>query len=300
MGTLTTEVSNKHSYVALIFEFDDILAPDSTSTLLKQCGLDVGAFWQEKVKPLVDAGYDPTLAYLNCLLEAIREQKALGSLTVQHLRDFGAELDKTLYPGLPHLFRDLAAIAASYKRVKLEFYIVSSGLQDFIAGSKIVSDHFTAVYGSLLGPDYGVLRNIKRCINFTEKTRYLFEISKSEDPAKKSADARPVNPLFVNRYVPFQMRRIPFKNMIFVGNAFVDVPCFSVIKAGGGLTFGVTNHKAKMSARQVFESSLSPERPMSVHVPGYEEQNSLRALLRAAVATRCSQIQLEHEEVLEA
>ena len=45
--------------IAVIFDFDDTLAPDSTSGFLQDLGVDVKAFWQQ-VKPLVDAGWDPS------------------------------------------------------------------------------------------------------------------------------------------------------------------------------------------------------------------------------------------------
>jgi hypothetical protein len=33
--------------VALIFDFDDTLAPDSTTKLLREHGIDTNKFWQE-------------------------------------------------------------------------------------------------------------------------------------------------------------------------------------------------------------------------------------------------------------
>ncbi len=290
-------VANQTIFLALVFEFDDVLAPDSTSTLLRLCGLDPVKFWSRDVSTLVQAGYDPVPAYLTSILENIGDQKPLGSLTNKSLRKLGRELDQSLYPGLSQLFADLREIASAYKRIQLEFYIVSSGLQEMIEGSTVVQKHFNGVYGSQLAEDSerGLLKHIKRCVTFTEKTRYLFEISKGI--AQRDTIG---NPLLVNQYVPPQSRRIPFKNMIFVGDSLVDMACFSIIKREGGLTFGVLNSEARMSAKEALESSLRPERPMSMHLPIYEGRSPLGVLLRAAVATRCSQIQLEHEEILEA
>jgi len=59
------------SLVAVIFDFDDTLLPDSTSALLREHGLDPDDFWSHRVKALVDQGYDPPLAYLNLLLQEI-------------------------------------------------------------------------------------------------------------------------------------------------------------------------------------------------------------------------------------
>jgi phosphoserine phosphatase len=51
--------------IALIFDFDDTLTPDSTNKLLHKYGIDTKEFWEVSVKKLVDDEWDPTLAYLN-------------------------------------------------------------------------------------------------------------------------------------------------------------------------------------------------------------------------------------------
>ena len=43
-----------HEIIAIIFDFDDTLAPDSTSGYLGRCGIDVPRFWKEEVKALTE------------------------------------------------------------------------------------------------------------------------------------------------------------------------------------------------------------------------------------------------------
>ena len=50
--------------IAVILDFDDTLAPDSTSGYLGQCGIDVPRFWQHEVEPLLQDNWDPVPAYL--------------------------------------------------------------------------------------------------------------------------------------------------------------------------------------------------------------------------------------------
>jgi FMN phosphatase YigB (HAD superfamily) len=40
--------------VAVIFDFDDTLVPDSTSKLLKEHGIDPTAFWQHDARRLIE------------------------------------------------------------------------------------------------------------------------------------------------------------------------------------------------------------------------------------------------------
>ena len=41
--------------IAVIFDFDDTLATDSTSAFLKSIGVDVSDFWKYKVQQLIDS-----------------------------------------------------------------------------------------------------------------------------------------------------------------------------------------------------------------------------------------------------
>src|SRR5437016_2677501 len=119
--------------IALIFDFDDTLLPDSTSELLRQHGLDPEKFWSVNAKRLLDLGYDPTLAYLNLLLDNIGKGKPLGLLTNSQLRQFGETLDSTYYPGVKSLFTELrASLGKLSKDLEIEFYVISGGLLEVI------------------------------------------------------------------------------------------------------------------------------------------------------------------------
>src|SRR5690348_7330557 len=102
-------MSTAHEVLAVIFDFDGTLVPDSTTKLLAEHKIDTDQFWGQEAKALVDEGFDPTLAYLELILDRIGPGKPLGDLTSAKLRDFGAGLDKDFYPGLATLFKDLRA-----------------------------------------------------------------------------------------------------------------------------------------------------------------------------------------------
>ena len=278
--------------IAVIFDFDDTLVPDSTTGLLKKYGVDTDSFWSRDVKKLVSSGYDQSLAYLKLMMDKIGEGKDLGLLTRSDLIKFGASLDSTFYPGIPRLFADLKKIVDKYQDIQIEFYVISGGIQDIIEGSKIAKDNFQGIYASRLCGDSegGVLRNIMRCITFTEKTRYVYEINKGFRPEQTLK-----NPNLVNQAVEQTERRIPFKNMIYIGDGLTDIPCFSLIDHFGGLTFGVFNPEDENSAKKVVRDFLQPHRVKSINAPKYGPKDDLGALLRTAVASRCTRIQLDRE-----
>jgi hypothetical protein len=97
--------------VALIFDFDDTLVPDSTTTLLKNSGIETNKFWQD-ARTLVEQGYDQPSAYLKLILDNVGDGKALGNLTNAKLRELGASLDDDFYPGLPQFFDDTGRSSA--------------------------------------------------------------------------------------------------------------------------------------------------------------------------------------------
>jgi len=228
---------------------------------------------------------------LNLLVREVGPGKPLGELTNEKLREFGGSLDNTWFPGLPDLFENLRVLAEDYRDISIEFYIISGGLQPVIEGSAHVQKYFAAVYGCQLAedPEKGTLSDIKRCVTFTEKTRFLFEINKGI-PAN---DAK-TQPHLVNELVPEEKRPVPFRNMIYIGDGFTDIPCFSLVKKGEGLAFGVFQ-SGKESAKQAFQMFLKTKRVSSLHHPDYGPDAELGSLLRAAVSERCSNIMIRAE-----
>lgn len=271
--------------IAVIFDFDDTLVPDSTSQLLKSEGIDPVAFWTTEAKALVDQGYDPPTAYLNLLLDRVGPGKPLGTLTNQALRDFGATLDSTWFPGLPALFSELEELVKPHRDVTVEFYIISGGLEEIITGSSIVRKHFKGWYGCQFGedPETGLVRYIKRCVTFTEKTRYIFEINKGI-----TAEESRTKPHLVNEVYP-DPRRVPLDHMIYVGDGLTDIPCFSLLKHDGGHPIGVFGAGAE-SAKQAFKKFLRTSRVIGAYSPDYTRD--LGTVIRAAVTVMASNIAL--------
>jgi hypothetical protein len=177
-------MSTPHATLAVIFDFDDTLVPDSTTALLEKHGLDPKKFWGTDAKALVQAGYDPSHAYLKLILDNIGTGKPFGRLRNKDLREFGETLGRHFFPGVATLFKDLRGIVSKFRDINIEFYVVSGGLQEIIEGCELIKKNFSGIYGCELAGDTedGELRNIKRCITFTEKTRYLFEINKGVNP----------------------------------------------------------------------------------------------------------------------
>lgn len=280
--------------IALVFDFDDTLLPDSTSELLEAHGIDAMEFWRNEAKALLDKGYDPTHAYLNLIIDRVGKNRPLGLLNNEALNQFGSTLDNTFYPGVKSLFKDLRKLVSDVsENLNIEFYVISGGLQAVMDGSKFIRNNFTATYGCQFGEcdKTGLIKNIKRAITFTEKTRYLFEINKGISP-----DDTDKNQYVVNRDINKTDRRIPFKNMIYLGDGHTDVPCFSLIKQNGGIAFGIFRPGEEASARKAFLDFLRTDRVLSTHAPRYTQKAELGALLRIAVENIANRILVDSKQ----
>lgn len=280
--------------LAVIFDFDDTLMPDSTTAFLASRGIDTRRFWQHEIKDLVSLGYEPSLAYLNKILDFSGDGAPLGKVTNHDLVRFGEKLDSEFFPGLNAMFKDLRAIARTVSAdINVEYYIVSGGLQALIEGSGFVRKHFSAVYGCQFSEhaQTGEIQHIKRCVTFTEKTRYLFEINKGIRPEQVLQ-----NQYMVNTDIPLKRRRVPFKNMIYVGDGLTDIPCFSLVQRMGGLSFGVFNPQEQASAKRALMEFLHTDRVISMHAPKYRKNDELGSLLRAAVSSIAARTLLERNE----
>lgn len=273
--------------LAVVFDFDDTLAPDSTTKFLVSKGVDPVSFWADAGK-LIAQGFDPALAWLKLFLDNVGDDKPFGQLTNPELAAFGPTLDNDFFPGVPGVFQDLQSIVSEYEDVSIEFYIVSGGLRTLISSSEVVQANFKAVYGcELAGEIDGPLRYIKRCVTFTEKTRYIFEINKGIPQAKADKNAG-----LVNAAVPPSERRIPLSNMIYVGDGMTDIPAFSLLDHNKGLGFGVFDPSDEAKAKRAFTEFLQSKRVTNMNPPNYESKQALGSLLRAAVAGKCTQLQV--------
>ena len=240
--------------IAVVWDFDKTLIPGNMqSPLFARYGVDERAFWDE-----VDALGDFYLAhgarrvaddslYLNHILEYVRAGvfKGLSNAT---LLELGAEL--TYHPGMPDFLarlRDTVHDEPAFQRadVTLEHYVVSTGLRPMIEGSAIrpyVEDVWACEFIEAHHPP-GYVRPEQRQlfpsteitalgyqIDNTSKTRALFEIN-------KGTNKRPE--IHVNSALSADLRRVPFEHMIYIADGPSDVPAWSVVRANGGLAFGV-------------------------------------------------------------
>lgn len=235
--------------VAVVWDFDKTLSPHYMQRpIFEAYDIDEQVFWDE-VNALPDyyrrAGItvQRDTCYLGHLLAYVRAGRMPG-LTNARLRELGACIE--FFPGVPELFASLRAAVShplhQEHDIRLEHYVVSTGLVEMIRGSAIAA-HLDGIYGSefieepaapgyaLSGtPKHGPISQIAGFLDNTTKTRALFEINKgvNKEPS-----------ITVNDSIPEDERRVPFTNMIYIADGPSDIPSFSVVKKHGGQTCAV-------------------------------------------------------------
>ena len=262
--------------IALVWDFDKTLIPGyMQDPIFEAFNIDESAFWREvNALPAYFARQGvtvhPDTAYLNHLLTYVQHGQMTG-LTNARLRELGAQI--RFHPGLPDFFR---AIREQLDRnpevqrfeIRLEHYIVSTGLKAMILGSAI-NPYVNGVWasefleappapgfdadptldldanhsdlGEPLFPVHGVAQ-IAAAYDNTSKTRALFEINKGSntDPS-----------IQVNATMRHEDRRVPFQHMIYIADGPSDVPAFSVMRQNHGIGYAVYDPANPASLKQV-------------------------------------------------
>ena len=241
--------------IACVWDFDKTLIPGyMQGPLFSRYGIDEPNFWHE-VNSLSEfyreRGYNVSgeTVYLNHLLTCVRNGPMKG-LSNEILRECGKDIE--FYAGLPEFFQDLRDFVRTRPEcvkhdIRLEHYIISTGLAEMIRGSRI-APCVNGIWGcelieNPLPPGFLTqkelpldpnreISQIGMMIDNTTKTRALFEINKGSNK----------NPsIDVNSDIKPEDRRVPFQNMIYIADGPSDVPCFSVVKKNGGKTYAVYN-----------------------------------------------------------
>jgi hypothetical protein len=229
--------------MAICYDFDGTLAPGNMQehNFLPALGIEAEEFWAEVKALAKKQDSDEILAYMKLMIEYARS----GGIPVRRsdFLDLGAKLD--FFPGVRQWF----ARSRDYARergVKLEHFIISSGLREMIEGTKIAGE-FAEIYASGFmydangSPEWPAL-----AINYTTKTQFLFRINKGTREAYDNS--------VINAYVPKGERDIPFENMVYIGDGSTDIPCFRLVKQEGGCSIAVYpkgDEKAKAKVEEM-------------------------------------------------
>ncbi len=221
-------MAEKMPVVAMMYDFDKTLSTKDMQeySFIPKLGLTAQEFWEQSNALARKEKMDRILSYMYMMVRMSKDKH-------QPIRreDFVALGKKIqLYPGVESWFARINAFALE-QGVRVEHYLISSGLKEIVEGCSIF-DQFKEVYASeFLYDENGVAVWPKLAVNYTAKTQFLFRINKGVLDISNDLD--------LNRSIPDELRPVPFRNMIYIGDGLTDVPCMKLVKLNRGQSLAV-------------------------------------------------------------
>lgn len=262
------KVKENKPVVAICYDFDKTLTPDDMQAqgFIQSVGYDVNSFWEKSNGLAEQNEMDQNLAYMYTMLH---ESEGKVLFTKKSLRDYGSKIQ--LFPGVEEWFERIRDYAKD-KGVIIEHYIISSGLKEMIEGTKVASS-FECIYASsFYYNDRDVAEWPAQVVNYTNKTQFIFRIEKG---------TLDINDSGINDYFPTETMRIPFRNIIYIGDSDTDIPCMKLVNSNGGHSIGVYN-PATQKKEKVYK--MMHDNRIKYFAPAdYSEGSELDALVKAII-----------------
>ncbi len=256
--------------VAICYDFDKTLSPDDMQAqgFIQKLENQIDEFWEKSNGFAIKNDMDQNLAYM-FTMKTESEGKVLFTKT--ELEKFGSEVK--LFPGVEDWFERIRKYGEE-KGVIVEHYIISSGLKEMIEGTSIAKKGaFKKIYATSFYCDKnGVAVWPAQVVNYTNKTQFLFRITKG---------VLDVNDSKVNDFFSESDLRVPFRNMVYLGDSDTDIPCMKLVKTRGGYSIGVfnpeTNDKTKVY-------KMTCDNRIDYFVPAdYSENTELDTLIKTII-----------------
>ena len=266
--------------VAFLYDFDMTLCTTDMQNyaFIRSLGMTPTEFWALANGFGRQNRIDGILAYMYTMIQE-SEQKNVP-FTRQDLVEKGRSI--VLFPGVQEWFGRINAYGAE-QGVQVEHYIISSGLREIIEGSTI-SGEFKEIYASEFYYDENG-RPVwpKLAVNFTAKTQFVYRINKGVLDVSDDKT--------LNDSMPDDSKRVPFHNMIYVGDGLSDVPCMKMMRAYGGQAIAVYQESNRLGV----EDLLAKGRVDFIFKADYSEGTALDTTVKNIIRKMAISDQLWEE-----
>lgn len=225
-----------HRRIAVVFDFDETLAPNTTDAMLRHLGFDPGRIRSERVQPLVDDGWESRLAEAHVLTSISNGPH--GPVTVETFAQVAEKLE--IYPGVPAMFdRVIESARKVVEDVEVEFHLVTAGFVH-IPMATAIADRFTSIIGGHWAFDgEGRIVTPKSTVGHYAKVRHLMAIAKGVESIEADRDDD------VDAYLSEQDWHVPFEQMVFVGDGDSDLPSFDFLQSHAGMGIAVRQTRSE-------------------------------------------------------
>lgn len=260
--------------IAFLYDFDKTLCTTDMEdyAFIPSLGYTPAEFWGRANAFGWENRMDGLLAYMYTMIQECAAQNI--KLDRAFLNHCGESIQ--LFPGVREWFARINAFGESLG-VQVEHYVISSGLREIIEGSGIAQE-FREIYAC----EFYYNENGDACwpkldVNFTNKTQFVYRINKGILDVSRDKE--------LNDSMPDDSKRVPFTNMIYMGDGLSDVPCMKMMRTYGGQAIAVY----QASNRQGVEKLLADGRVDFIFPADYREgmelDRTVRDILRKMTIT---------------
>lgn len=218
--------------VAIMYDFDRTLCTKDMQdySFIPSLGMTESEFWQYSNSLGQREHMDSILAYMYAMVKISKDKNI--PLLRRNLVDMGKNVE--LFKGVEGWF-DRITEFGRLCGMQVEHYVISSGMKEIIEGTPI-SKCFKSIFAcEFLYDENGNGVWPKTDVNYTNKTQFVYRINKGVLDVANDND--------LNRSMPDDSKRVPFCNMIYIGDGLSDVPCMKMMKAYGGYSIAVYQNK---------------------------------------------------------
>ena len=250
---------------AFLYDFDKTLCTTDMQdyAFIPSLGMTPAEFWSVANDFGRRHRIDSVLAYMYTMIQEAERREL--PFTRGDLVEKGRDI--VLFPGVEDWFRRVNAFGEE-QGVRVEHYIISSGLREIIEGSSI-SAAFKEIYASEFYYDEtGRPVWPKLAVNFTAKTQFVYRINKGVLDVSDDKT--------LNDSMPDDSKRVPFHNMVYVGDGLSDVPCMKMMRAYGGQAIAVYQESNRLGV----EDLLAKGRVDFIFRAEYSEGTALDATVK--------------------
>lgn len=228
----------KQNIIAIVYDFDGTLSPQPMQeyTVLPKLDIDSKKFWRDVAANSRETASESMLVYMRLLLEEAEKQGV--HIEPKDFKRMAKQIE--YFPGVEKWFDRINDFVKEDGKgqIKIKHYVISAGLKEILDGASI-RKYFERIYASEYHCDHHKRATFpKVLITDTTKTQYIFRINKGKENLDQT----------INEHMGQEERRVPFSNIIYIGDGITDVPCMAVTKQNGGNTIAV--HK-KGSAKGI-------------------------------------------------
>lgn len=229
--------------IGILYDFDRTLAKEDLQnySFIPALNMTPDQFWGATNAFAQKEGVEKILSYMYMMIA----QAKLKNIKLTKNFLFGLGKDIQYFEGVQTWFNRINEYGEK-NGVVIEHYIVSSGTKEIIEGTSIAKE-FKAIYACEFLFDEKTQEAIwpKLAINYTMKTQFFFRIAKGI--LKITEDNK------VNERI--KEKRIPYRNIIYIGDGLTDVPSMLLVKENGGKSIAVYPKGEKERVLQLIEDA---------------------------------------------